>query len=292
MIGVRSPIGMAFVATVAVAIALPVSLGACGGTDSTSEDGHAPVDGSTEGASPLLDAGIDGNGDAAEPICGEDASSSSLRLLPDRFTLAYSTGISCPAPRTTAVLVNDGTTSLTVTGVTVSPQTVRVAGQVPNASTPRVVAPGEALEVPLLFETPIAGKTTARLAVSTSDGCNVWPIPATAFDGPMGISDPQMLHFGNVKVGETVTRTVVLRQVGLSGAEHRSFGATPPFALETPPAEPFRYDLECDQLSLTLSITGSGPSGPRTGELGYTSAVNGQEAVSGIPLSANIVKPN
>lgn len=206
------------------------------------------------------------------------------------FKLVHSTSVSCPRVPTSLVLVNASETDITLQDLQTSPQEFVLAD--PTMQVRGVVlGPDEPIAIPLLYQGSDEGGTDGRLTVYTDRGCQSFEVEALATPSNVGTSDPMVLHYGNVRPGEVVTLEVALHQIGLSDSEYTSFQTVGgPFTIDNPPTEPFRYEKECDQLVLQVTLTAPDEPGPVEGRLQYEQSGSGLTGVIGIPLVGTVVR--
>jgi hypothetical protein len=78
-----------------------------------------------------------------------------------------------------------------------------------------VLSPGESIDFDVIFDGTVEGEFITTLDISSNDASNPnAEIPVTARTGPRVELEPPGLGFGAVDVGESLTRTVTIRNVG------------------------------------------------------------------------------
>ncbi len=138
------------------------------------------------------------------------------------------------APTKTVRLVNVGNIPVTIAAVVLAASVGQSsaaysipAGLPSGAGTPRVLAPGHELDVPVTFSPPQLGYYPGELRVTAADLIGLYAIPLKGYGGGAAIScSPRGLDFETVAAGFTTTLPIVCTNTGTDVPGHPEAGLT------------------------------------------------------------------
>ncbi|HEX8438983.1 choice-of-anchor D domain-containing protein, partial [Archangium sp.] len=137
------------------------------------------------------------------------------------------------------VVTNTGTETLTISSISVNGPFALVG----PPSMPMALSPDDSHVFSVAFIPTAEGSATGTLTVTTNDPDRPTLVVALAGTGVMPRLDvsPSPLAFGDVRVGTTVTKTVIVKNVGTGPITFTSLSteAGSPFELVTPTTVPF-----------------------------------------------------
>jgi hypothetical protein len=111
-----------------------------------------------------------------------------------------------------ASVTNTGTTTTTITSVTLPAASFQVASPPAVGST---LAPGSSVSVPISFAPSTTGRVASQLVVSSSTGNVTVPLSGTGVAGSSQLTvTPTVVDFGTVPLGQTVTKAFDISNTG------------------------------------------------------------------------------
>jgi hypothetical protein len=133
----------------------------------------------------------------------------------------------------TVNVTNTGTAALTVSSVTISNPVFGL--MTPNI--PFTAQPGSVTTVTLVFAPQTAGSQTATMTVTSNDPAH--PLVAVTLSGTGTGSPTNLLAYGNVVVGQSLTGTLTFTNTGTAPLNITSQTTSNPAFTVTSPATPY-----------------------------------------------------
>jgi hypothetical protein len=138
------------------------------------------------------------------------AATSELSISPNH--LSYGDVVVDQSHQRTVTLINSGQEKVTISGVSSNEKDFKVSGP----TLPKVLTPGERLNVTVTFSPTAKGLVSGRIvfASNASDRSLAIPVAGTGTTGAKVIAAPPSVTFGDVGVGESSTLPVTLTNPG------------------------------------------------------------------------------
>lgn len=235
-----------------------------------------------------------------QALSASGSSSRAGSLVVASSNLNFGSAVVGQSKQLTDVITNRSSVPIKISSVTSSDRSFVVAGP----SLPLLLAPGQSATITVAFNPQAAGKPSAALSI-TSDAryggyIRIWLSGTAVAPGAMQVS-PSSLSFGTVAVGQSMAKTVTLKNSGgtsitvsnasVDNAEFSVAGLSPALTLAAGQSANFTVTFKprsSGSASGSVAVSGlaSLTMGSASGSSGNTASVSASLPVAGTAASA------